>query len=34
MNDIVEATIEIPMGTKNKYEIDKKSGRIKLNRVQ
>lgn len=34
MNNIVEATIEIPMGTKNKYEIDKKIGKIKLNRVQ
>ena len=34
MNNIVEATIEIPMGTKNKYEIDKKRNRIKLNRVQ
>ena len=30
---IVEATIEIPMGTKNKFEIDKKSGKIKLDRV-
>ena len=34
MNDIVEATIEIPMGTKNKYEINKATGKIKLNRVQ
>lgn len=34
MNNVVEATIEIPMGTKNKYEIDKKTNRIKLNRVQ
>ena len=34
MNNIIEATIEIPMGTKNKYEIDKERGRIKLNRVQ
>ena len=34
MNNIVEATIEIPMGTKNKYEIDKERNRIKLNRVQ
>ena len=34
MNNIVEATVEIPMGTKNKYEIDKKNHRIKLNRVQ
>lgn len=30
---IVEAIIEIPMGTKNKYEIDKAKGRIKLDRV-
>lgn len=30
---VVNALIEIPMGTKNKYEIDKKSGRIKLDRV-
>ena len=30
---VVEATIEIPMGTKNKYEIDTKSGRVKLDRV-
>ena len=33
MNNVVEAVIEIPMGTKNKYEIDKKSDRIKLDRV-
>ena len=33
MNNVVEAIIEIPMGTKNKYEIDKKSNRIKLDRV-
>lgn len=30
---IVEAIVEIPMGTKNKYEIDKDRGRIKLDRV-
>lgn len=30
---IVEALIEIPMGTKNKYEIDMKTGRVKLDRV-
>jgi inorganic pyrophosphatase len=30
---IVEVIIEIPMGTKNKYEIDKVNGRIKLDRV-
>lgn len=33
MRKIVEAVIEIPMGTKNKYEIDKEKGRIKLDRV-
>lgn len=34
MNNIVEAVIEIPMGTKNKYEVNKETGRIKLDRVQ
>ena len=29
----VEATIEIPMGTQNKYEVDSKTRRIKLDRV-
>ena len=29
----VEAVIEIPMGTRNKYEVDSKTGRIKLDRV-
>jgi inorganic pyrophosphatase len=33
MSNIFEAIIEIPMGTKNKYEIDKKNNRIKLDRV-
>lgn len=33
MEKIYEAIIEIPMGTKNKYEIDKKNDRIKLDRV-
>lgn len=33
MDRIIEAIIEIPMGTKNKYEIDKKRQRIKLDRV-
>ena len=33
MNNIVEATVEIPAGTKNKYEIDKKTGKIRLDRV-
>jgi len=30
---IVEALIEIPLGSKNKYEIDKVTGRITLDRV-
>ena len=34
MNNIVDSIIEIPLGTKNKYEIDKKSGKIRLSRVQ
>jgi inorganic pyrophosphatase len=33
MNNVIEAIIEIPMGTQNKYEIDKTKNRIKLNRV-
>ncbi len=33
MKKIYEAIIEIPMGTKNKYEIDKVRNRIKLDRV-
>lgn len=33
MEKVFEAIIEIPMGTKNKYEIDKKKNRIKLDRV-
>ncbi|QMS85599.1 inorganic diphosphatase [Candidatus Xianfuyuplasma coldseepsis] len=33
MDKIYEAIIEIPMGTKNKYEIDKANNRIKLDRV-
>ena len=33
MEKIYEAIIEIPMGTKNKYEIDKARNRIKLDRV-
>ena len=28
---IVEARIEIPMGSQNKYEIDHETGKIKLN---
>lgn len=30
---VVEALIEIPLGSKNKYEIDHKTGRIHLDRV-
>jgi len=30
---IVDAIIEIPMGTKNKYEVEKETGKIRLNRV-
>ena len=30
---IVEATIEIPMGTQNKYEVDPVTRKIKLDRV-
>lgn len=33
MNNIVNALIEIPLGSKNKYELDKETGRIKLDRV-
>ncbi|MFH5882476.1 inorganic diphosphatase [Liberiplasma polymorphum] len=33
MDKVIEAIIEIPMGTKNKYEIDKERNRIKLDRV-
>lgn len=33
MNNIVHALIEIPLGSKNKYELDKKTGRIMLDRV-
>jgi inorganic pyrophosphatase len=31
--NIVDALIEIPLGSKNKYELDKSSGRIRLDRV-
>lgn len=34
MNNIVDAIIEIPLGTKNKYELDKNLGKIRLSRVQ
>ncbi len=30
---LIDAIIEIPMGTKNKYEVDHDTGRIRLNRV-
>lgn len=30
---VVEATVEIPFRSRNKYEIDKKTGKIKLDRV-
>ena len=30
---VVEARIEIPMGSQNKYEVDEKTGQIKLDRV-
>ena len=33
MNNVVHALIEIPLGSKNKYELDKKTGRILLERV-
>ena len=32
-NDVVEAIIEIPCRSRNKYEVDKKTGRIRLDRV-
>lgn len=32
-NDVVEAVVEIPFRSRNKYEIDKKTGNIKLDRV-
>lgn len=33
MNNTVEALIEIPLHSKNKYEVDEQTGRIKLDRV-
>ncbi|MEG0313834.1 MAG: inorganic diphosphatase [Erysipelotrichaceae bacterium] len=33
MNRLVEALIEIPMGSQNKYEVNKKTNKIKLDRV-
>ncbi len=32
-NNVVHALIEIPLGSKNKYEMDKETGRILLDRV-
>lgn len=32
-NDVVEAVIEIPFRSRNKYEVDHETGRIKLDRV-
>ena len=33
MKNVVDALIEIPYGSRNKYEVDKASGRIRLDRV-
>ncbi len=33
MQNVVDALIEIPLGSKNKYEIDEASGKIRLDRV-
>ena len=33
MSNVVEALIEIPYGSRNKYEVDKATGRIRLDRV-
>ena len=33
LNNVVDALIEIPLGSKNKYELDKATGRIRLDRV-
>ena len=33
MNNVVDAIIEIPLKTKNKFEVDKQNNRIKLDRV-
>ena len=33
MDNVVNALIEIPLGSKNKYELDEKTGRIFLDRV-
>ncbi len=33
VNNVIDALIEIPLGSKNKYELDKRTGRIRLDRV-
>lgn len=33
MNNVVDALIEIPLGSKNKYEVNKETGKIHLDRV-
>lgn len=33
MHNVVDALIEIPYGSRNKYEVDKATGRIRLDRV-
>ena len=32
-NNVVDALIEIPLGSRNKYELDKATGRIRLDRA-
>ena len=32
-NDVVDAIIEIPYRSRNKYEVDKDTGRVRLDRV-
>lgn len=32
-NDVIDSIVEIPFRSRNKYEIDKKNGKIKLDRV-
>ena len=32
-DNVVEALIEIPLGSRNKYEMNEKTGRIHLDRV-
>lgn len=33
MENVVEALVEIPLGSKNKYEVDEATGKIRLDRV-